>query len=161
MIKYIVSRAVLDPLTPPEEGGDCGTHDQTPPPTPLFFSLSPLFIKVVVVVVVALRGRGIDGIQAGAAGLMQYWGILREMRALLCVCGWSEAAREGWRAYVCACARATDLCVTPVLMESCQSPSPWCDVVTDAPHTPKKKPPQSMRVTSSKEKNLACVKRQL
>lgn len=32
--------------------------------------------------------------KAGAAGLMQYWGILREMRALLCV--WMERrGRDG------------------------------------------------------------------
>lgn len=35
--------------------------------------------------------------------------------ARFCVCGWSEAAREGWCACVRACARATHLCVTPAL----------------------------------------------
>lgn len=38
MIKYIVSRAVLDPLTPPEGGGDCGTRTTKPHHPPHFFS---------------------------------------------------------------------------------------------------------------------------
>lgn len=69
--------------------------------------------------------------QAGAAGLMQYSAILREMRALLCVDGERLGGRSGAHVWC-----ATDLRVTPASMESCQSPSPWCDVVTAAPKSP-------------------------
>lgn len=100
----------LDPLTPPERGGDCGTHTSRP-----FFSL---FIKE--------WKKLSDWIQAGAAGLglTQYWrDIARDARAFM----WErERGRErSGRTVlrVCVC-----VCVTRARMESCQSPllSDWC-----------------------------------